>query len=84
MDGLTLEYGTGSQTLRLQESVGPSFAYGWATPNFNYPVPPEGSVRIGPFDWGWVVRAGVYVKITSTLGEDSVLAAARALEEIPG
>ena len=84
MDGLALEYGTGSQTLELQESIGPSFAYGWPTPNVNYPVPPEGSVRIGPLDWGWIVHDGVYVKITSTLGEDSVLAAARALGEIPG
>jgi hypothetical protein len=47
-------------------------------------VPPEGSVRIGPFDWGYLQRDGIYVKITSTLGEDAVLAAARALFAIPG
>jgi len=41
-------------------------------------------VRIGPFDWGYLQRDGIYVKITSTLGEDKVLAAARVLEPLPG
>jgi hypothetical protein len=81
-DGLTLQYGSGSNTLELEETTEPSFAYGWARGS-QYPVPPEGSVRIGPFDWGWLVRDGVYVRITGTLGEGAVLAAARALEEIP-
>jgi hypothetical protein len=82
-DGLSLEYGSGAEALRIDESTGPSFAYGWVRGS-RYPVPPEGSVRIGPLDLGWIVRNGVYVRIMSTLGEDSVLAAARALEEIPG
>ena len=82
-DGLSLEYGGGSETLRLDETIGPNLAFGWFGGS-RYPVPPAGSVRIGPFDWGWIVRKGIYVKITSTLGEDSVLAAARALAEIPG
>jgi hypothetical protein len=83
MDGLSLEYGSGAEALRIDETTGPSFAYGWVRGG-RYPVPPEGSVRIGPLDWGWMVRKGVYVRIMSGLGEDSVLAAARALEEIPG
>jgi hypothetical protein len=83
MDGLSLKYGSGSDTLEIEETTEPSFAYGWSRGAF-YPVPPEGSVRIGPLDSGWIVRNGVYVKITSTLGKESVLAAARALEEIPG
>jgi hypothetical protein len=82
-DGLSLAYGSGSDTLRIFETPGPSLAFGWFGGS-RYPVPRAGSVRIGPFDSGWLVRNGVYVKITSTLGEDSVLAAARALEEIPG
>jgi hypothetical protein len=85
-DGLSLEYRRGSEILRIDETTGPSFAFGWVRGS-RYPVPPAGSVRIDPFGWfdfGWVVRNGVYVKITSTRGVDSVLAAARALEEIPG
>jgi hypothetical protein len=82
-DGLSLEYGNGADTVELDQTAGPNFAYGWSGSS-RYPVPPEGSVRIGPFDSGWIVRNGVYVKITSTLGEDAVLAAARALEQIPG
>jgi hypothetical protein len=82
-DGLSLEYGSGSDALRIDETIGPNFAYGWVRGS-RYPAPPEGSVRIGPFDWGWLVRDGVYVKIMSGRGEDSVLAAARALTEIPG
>lgn len=81
-DGLSLEYGSGSDTLELEETTEPSFAFGWSRGPF-YPGPPEGSVRIGPFDWGYLQRSGVYVTIRSTLGEDAVLAAARALEPIP-
>jgi hypothetical protein len=84
MDGLSLEYGSGSNSLLLDETIGPSFAYGWPTPDTLWPVPPEGSVRIAPFDWGYLQRGGVYVRIMSPLGEDAVLAAARALEPIPG
>lgn len=82
-DGLTLEYGSGSDTLKLDETTEPSFVFGWSR-GPNYPAPPEGSVRIGPFDWGYVQRDGVYVVLRGTLGEDAVLAAARALEPIPG
>src|SRR5439155_78086 len=64
--------------------IGPSFAYGWPTPDNLYPVPPEGSVRVGgPFYWGYLQRDGVYVKITSSFGEETTLAAARALEPVP-
>lgn len=83
MDGLSLEYGSGSNSLKLEETIGPSFAYGWPTPDNLYPVPPEGSVRVGPFYWGYLQRDGVYVKITSSFGEETTLAAARALEPIP-
>ena len=81
-DGLSLEYRSGSDTVKLDETTEPSFAFGWSNPN--YPAPPEGSVRIGPFDWGYVQRDGVYVVIRGTVGEDAVLSAARALEPIPG
>jgi hypothetical protein len=82
-DGLSLEYGSGSDTLKLEETTEPSMAFGWSR-GPNYPAPPEGSVRIGPFDWGYLHRDGVYVVIRGTVGEDAVLAAARALEPIPG
>jgi hypothetical protein len=51
-------------------------------------VPPVGFVRIesisGPFGQGSLRREGVYLMIMSSLGEDAVLAAARALQPIPG
>jgi hypothetical protein len=82
-NGLTLQYGSGPNSLKLEETTEPSFAFGWSRGPF-YPVPPEGSVRIGPFDGGYLQRDGLYVKISGRLGEDAVLAAARALEPIPG
>ena len=81
--GLSLEYGSGLTSLKIQEATEPAFAYGWPQPDIQWPLPPAGFVRIAPFDWGFVVRDEVYVKITSSQGEDAVVAAARALEVIP-
>lgn len=87
-DGLELEYRKGTSFLTIQEALEPIFAYRWPTPNELRPVPPIGSMRIdsvsGPFGQGYLHRDGVYLTITSSLGEDAVLAAARALEPIPG
>jgi hypothetical protein len=83
-EGLELEYKSGAAFLTIQEATEPSFAYRWATPDRLWSVPPVGAVRIQPFGWGFLHREGLYVSIMSSLGEQAVLAAAKALEPIPG
>jgi len=83
-DGLELEYKSGTAFLVIHEAMAPSFAYRWPTRDTLWPVPPVGAVLIQPFGWGFLHREGLYVSIMSSLGEDAVLATARALEPIPG
>ncbi len=80
--GLSLEYGTGNESVTIEEAAEPAFAYGWISREPLWPMPPEGKARIGPFGV-YVVKDGVYVKIRSLLGVGATLAAARALEPIP-
>jgi hypothetical protein len=82
-EGLSLEYGSGPGAILVEESTEPSFAYGWGVPNVFWPLPPEGSVRFGPFG-AYLVLDGVYVVIRSIANEGVLLAAARSLEPIPG
>jgi hypothetical protein len=82
-DGLTLEYGSGEQSVTIQQSVGSEVTYRWASRDTLWAPPPEGKLRVGPFDWGYLVRDGLHVTIMSPLGEEAVLATARALEPIP-
>jgi hypothetical protein len=74
---------SGGDALTITEATEEPFALGWPSRGPLWSLPPAGFVRIGPFDWGFLRRDGLYVKITSSLGEDAVLAAARALEPIP-
>jgi hypothetical protein len=82
-EGLSLEYGSGRDAILLLESTEPSGAYGWVGTSVVWPLPPEGSVRIGPFG-AYLVRDGVYIVIRSLAEEDALIDAARALEPIPG
>jgi hypothetical protein len=87
--GLELTYGdpSGDRSrtgfLIVQESSEPHMVYRWPSSRFDqgrYSIPPPGVLALRDPTLGFLHRDGLYVTIWSTLGEDAVIEAARALE----
>jgi hypothetical protein len=82
--GIELVYGniSGGPHIRLREATRCELAYAWPC---SMPAPREGYLRIDnlPGSGGALVRDGLYVRIVSSLGEKSIINAARALRPAP-